>query len=87
MQELGLFTASAVEKFFGENDCIDYLEGVLLDNLIFYHSGLKKYFLCVEHALNTWQSCYKVFSEDGNGSEIFNMWDKLTATAAETETA
>ena len=74
MQELGLYTASAVENFFGENDCIDYLEGCLIDNLLYYHPKTGKYYLCKEHALNAWQSCYKVFSEGGNGLEIFEMW-------------
>lgn len=82
MEELGLYTKSAVRELMEYNDCIEYTEGCLLDNFIFYNSRLQKYFLCIEHALNTWSSCYKVFSEDENGSAIFDMWDKLVTDMA-----
>lgn len=77
MEDLGLLSEKEVLKIMEYNDCIEYIEGTLLDNFIFYNRRLEKYFLCVEHALNEWSSCYRVYSEDGNGTSIFDKWDKL----------
>ena len=78
MEELGLYSQSAINELMEDDDCcIEYAEGTLLDNFIFYNSRLEKYFLCIEHALNTWSSCYKIFSEEGNGSAIFSKWNEL----------
>lgn len=77
MQNLGSFSAEAVEKMAADNEYIEYSEDCLLDNFIFWDSNTEKYFLCIVHALTTWTACYEVFTEDGDGSAIFDMWDKL----------
>ena len=77
MEDLGLLSEKEVLKIMEYNDCIEYIEGTLLDNFIFYNNRLEKYFLCKEHVLNEWSSCYQVFAEGGNGLEIFDMWYKM----------
>lgn len=77
MQNLGLYSQSAVDQMAVGNEYIEYSEGCLLDNFIFWDGKTKQYFLCLVHALTTWTACYEVFSEGGNGTEIFDMWDRL----------
>lgn len=77
MENLGLFSSSEISQIVGINEYIDYLEGNLLDNFIFYNNQTRQYMLCLEHILNEWSSCYEVFAQDGNGIEIFTMWDRF----------
>lgn len=77
MQNLGLFSAKAVDQMAAENEYIEYSEGCLLDNFIFWNSQTQQYLLCLVHFLTTWTACYEVFAEGGNGTEIFDMWDKM----------
>lgn len=77
MKNLGLFSAKAVEQMQGENECIEYAAGVLLDNFIFYDNETQQYYLCMEHATTTYTSCYRVYVEDGNGAGIFEKWEQL----------
>lgn len=62
MKNLGLYTSTAVEDLQKEKciEIIDCLEGSLIDNLLLYNSKTRRYFLCLEHYLNEWSSCYKV---------------------------
>lgn len=76
MQNLGLYSQSEVNQMTDGNEYIEYLDGCLLDDFIFWHSQTQKYIMCLEYVLNEWSSCYEVFAEGGNGTEIFNMWDK-----------
>ena len=48
-----------------------------MDDFIFWDSKTQQYIMCLVHALTTWTACYEVFAEGGNGTEIFNMWDKI----------
>ncbi|GFI24423.1 hypothetical protein IMSAGC011_03220 [Lachnospiraceae bacterium] len=66
MQSLGLFSQSAVEQVAVGNEYIEYLEGCLLDNFIFWNSRTQQYFLCLVHFLTTWTDCYEVFVEMKN---------------------
>lgn len=77
MQNLGLFSAKAVNQMAFGNEYVEYSEGCLLDNFIFWNSQTQQYFLCLVHTLTTWTACYEVFTEGRNGTEIFNMWDSL----------
>ncbi len=77
MEKLGLFSLSAVEQMAAGNEYIEYSEGCLLDNFIFWDNKTEKYFLCLAHFLTTWTACYEVYAEGGNRSFIFDMWDKL----------
>ena len=77
MQNLGLFSQSAVDQMATGNEYIEYSQGCLLDNFIFWNSQTQQYIMCLVHALTTWTACYEVFVEDGNGAEIFDMWDRL----------
>ena len=77
MQNLGLFLQSEVDQMAAGNEYIESSEGCLLDNFIFWNSQTQQYFLCIVHFLTTWTSCYEVFTEGGNGTEIFDMWDKM----------
>lgn len=77
MENLGLFSQSAVEHVLADNEYIEYSEGCLLDNFIFWNSQTQQYFLCLAHFMTTWTACYEVFAEGGNGAEIFGMWDRL----------
>lgn len=79
MKKLGLFSPNAVKQMQGGNECIEYADGVLLDNFIFYNSATNQYYLCLERPTTTWTSCYEVFIEDGSGAEIFDMWERLNA--------
>lgn len=78
VEHLGLFSQSEIERMAVGNEYIEYSEGCLLDNFIFWDSQTQQYFLCLVHFLTTWTACYEVFAEDGNGAEIFGMWNKLT---------
>lgn len=77
IQNLGLFSAKAVDQMAAGNEYIEYSEGCLLDNFIFWNSQTQQYFLCLVHFLTTWTACYEVFTESGNGTEIFDMWDGI----------
>lgn len=77
MEKLGLYSQSEVDQMAAGSEYIEYSEGCLLDNFIFWDSQTQRYFLCVEYALNEWSSCYQVFTEGKNGTEIFDMWYKL----------
>ncbi len=77
MQNLGLFSQSAVDQMVAGNECMEYSEGCLLDNFIFWNSQTQQYCLCLVHFLTTWTACYEVFAEGGSGMEIFDMWDRL----------
>lgn len=82
MQNLGLFSAKAVNQMATGNEYIEYSEGCLLDNFIFWDSQTQQYFLCLVHFLTTWTACYEVFTEGENGAEIFDMWDKMMGDRA-----
>lgn len=75
MKKLGLFTASAVEEMASGNECVEYMEGCLLDSFIFWNGKKNQYYLCLSHVITPWTSCYKVFAGDEAG--IFDMWDRL----------
>lgn len=77
MQSLGLFSQSAVDQMSAGNEYIEYSEGCLLDNFIFWNSQAQQYFLCLVYFLTTWTACYEVFAEGGNSTEIFDMWNRL----------
>lgn len=77
MENLGLFSQTMIDEIVVGNEYIEFSEGCLLDNFIFWDSRTQQYFLCIEHALNEWSSCYEVFVEGGEGIEIFNRWNKL----------
>ena len=77
IQNLGLFSAKAVYQMVAGNEYIEYSESCLLYNFIFWDSQTQQYFLCLVHSLTTWTACYEVFAEGGNGTEIFDMWDKM----------
>lgn len=77
MKNLGLFSQAAVNEMVDNNEYIEYSEGTLLDDFIFWDSQTQQYFLCLAHFLTTWTACYEVYSEDESGTEIFDMWDRL----------
>lgn len=77
MEDLGLCTVEVVEKISNNSDCIDCVEGCLLDSLLFYNPVHMKYFMCLEHAENEWTSCYHVYAEEGVGSILWDMWNVI----------
>lgn len=78
MRDLGLFTSNAITELETEQniECVECIDGTLLENLLFYDSELEIYYMCVEYAKNEWTSCYKVYA--GKCIEIYNEWEKLT---------
>ena len=77
MQRLGLFTVETVDRFAANKECLEFTEGCLLDNFIFWDKESRQYFMCLAHYENVWSSCYEVFVDDGDGHELFNAWHGL----------
>ena len=77
MKNLGLYKLSAVEELSSRSKIIveDCIESCLLDNLLLYDTDTKKYYMCLDHYLNSWNSCYEVYY--GTEDEVYEIWDKL----------
>lgn len=55
-------------------EVLETIEGCMIDNLLLYDGQYKKYYICFEHAVTTWTSCYEVITNQEN---ILNIWDKF----------
>lgn len=77
MEYKGLFYSATVENFQKENNTlfIEMIEGVLIDNILFYNPKYDMYYMCKEHFQNEWTSCYEVYC--GREKEIYNEWEEL----------
>lgn len=71
-----LFSCSEIEELQRESciECVDIVEGCLIDNLLLYDHKYHKYYMCIEHAQNEWSSCYQVII---GVDDVLERWDKL----------
>lgn len=76
MKDLGLYNGNLINELLEkeEFESVDCIEGVLLDDELFYNHNNKKYYMCLEYALNSWSSCYKVYC--GEMKEIYEKWNE-----------
>lgn len=55
-------------------ECVDIVEGCLIDNLLLYDHEYHKYYMCMEHAESEWSSCYQIIKDVDN---ILERWNKF----------
>ena len=77
IQFIGNYDYKFIENFskLKEIEFLDIIEGNLIDNMLFYNSKAKIYYMCLELATTTWTSVYKLYS--GNEKEIYEIWNEL----------
>ena len=77
IQFIGNYDYKFIENFskLKEIELLDVIEGNLIDDMLFYNSKAKIYYMCLEHATTTWTSVYKLYS--GNEKEIYEIWNEL----------
>ena len=73
MKDLGFYISKQFDKFHGQNDIIDIIEGCCLDNFLYYDEDKRQYVIALEHAATTWTSCLHLYI--GEEAEIFEMWN------------
>lgn len=75
------FTVADVEGLIQSSgeDCIEeFVDGILIDNILFYDRFLPsgfQYVAAIETPMNTWRSNYTVYF--GNSEEIYGLWNGL----------
>lgn len=71
-----LYTCGAIEELQRKEhiECIDIIDGCLVDNFLLYDHMYHKYYMCIEHAQNEWSSCYRVIKDV---DDILELWDKF----------
>ena len=64
-----------IEENGGMDTLLEFAEGTLLDNYLWFDVTEGQYVCAIERALNSWTSGYWVYF--GTESEIYRVWDKL----------
>lgn len=77
IQYIGTYDYKFIENFskLEEIELLDIIDGNLIDNMLFYNSKAKIYYMCLECVTTTWTSAYKLYS--GNEKEIYEKWNEL----------